>query len=104
MTLKEFFAQTPKAALAFSGGTDSAYLLAQGLKLGADLRPYYMKTALQPAFELKDARRLCDQLGVELTVVELDLLGADLLQLRAYDGIGFLPLHDPDFEKTVPGR
>ena len=33
-----------------------------------------MKTALQPAFELKDAQRLCDQLGVELTVVELDLL------------------------------
>ena len=74
MTLKEFFTQIPKAALAFSGGTDSAYLLAQGLKLGADLRPYYMKTALQPAFELEDARRLCQQLGVELTVVELDLL------------------------------
>ena len=27
MTLKEFFKANPKAALAFSGGTDSAYLL-----------------------------------------------------------------------------
>ena len=27
MTLEEFFAQTPRAAVAFSGGTDSAFVL-----------------------------------------------------------------------------
>ena len=34
MTLKEFFARHPKAALGFSGGTDSAYLLYAGLEYG----------------------------------------------------------------------
>lgn len=77
MTLKEFFTQHPKAALAFSGGTDSAYLLYAGLKCGADIRPYYIKTAFQPQFELGDAERLAHQLGVKLTVIDLDVLSHD---------------------------
>ena len=36
--------------------------------------PTFVKTAFQPQFELEDARRLCAQLGVELTVLELDVL------------------------------
>lgn len=74
MTLKEFFTENPKAALGFSGGVDSAYLLYAGLGCGTDLRPYFVKTAFQPAFELEDARRLTKQLGVELNVVEADVL------------------------------
>lgn len=74
MTLKEFFTQHPKAALAFSGGTDSAYLLYAGLGFGADIRPYYIKTAFQPQFELDDAEKLAGQLGIKLTVIELDVL------------------------------
>lgn len=77
MTLKEFFIQHPKAALAFSGGTDSAYLLYAGLACGADIRPYYIKTSFQPQFELDDAKRLADQLGVKLTIIELDVLSHD---------------------------
>ena len=52
----------------------------------------------------EEKKIVLDKKNASPVVVELDLLGADLLQLRAYDGIGFLPLHDPDFEKTVPGR
>ena len=74
MTLNEFFTQNPKAALAFSGGVDSSYLLCAGIRAGAEIRPYYIKTAFQPQFELDDARRLCAQLGAELTVLELDAL------------------------------
>lgn len=74
MTLSEFFSQHPKAALGFSGGVDSAYLLYAAVQCGADVRPYYIKTAFQPQFELDDARRLCAQLGVPLTVLELDAL------------------------------
>lgn len=62
-TLKDFFARHPRTALGFSGGTDSAYLLYAGTSLGADVRPYYIKTQFQPAFELADARRLADELG-----------------------------------------
>lgn len=74
MELSDFFAQNPKAALAFSGGTDSAYLLYAAVRCGADVRAYFIKTAFQPAFELEDARRLAAQAGAPLAVVELDVL------------------------------
>lgn len=74
MTLQQFFAQVPKAALAFSGGTDSAFLMWASRQYGCALRAYYIKTAFQPAFELADARRLAEELGVPMTVVELDVM------------------------------
>lgn len=74
MTLKEFFAQTPRAAVAFSGGVDSAYLLWAAKRYGCDVRAYYVKTVFQPAFELEDARRLVRELSIPMTVVEGDIL------------------------------
>ena len=74
MTLEQFFQENPKCALGFSGGVDSAYLLYAGVKAGADIRPYFIKTAFQPAFELADAQKLAAGLGVEVTVLELDAL------------------------------
>lgn len=74
MTLLAFFKENPKAALGFSGGVDSSYLLYAGVQAGADIHPYYIKTAFQPQFELDDAERLCAQLDVPLTVLELDVL------------------------------
>lgn len=74
MELPEFFALHPKAALAFSGGVDSAYLLYAALKCGADVRPYYVKSQFQPQFEYEDAKRLCRDLGAEMRVLDLDIL------------------------------
>ena len=74
MTLEQFFQENPRCALGFSGGVDSAYLLYAGVKAGADIRPYFIKTAFQPAFELADARKLAEELGAEVTVLELDAL------------------------------
>ena len=74
MTLTEFFSVHPKAALAFSGGVDSAYLLYAGLSCGAELRPYYVKSQFQPQFEFEDALRLCRELGAEPRVLQLDAL------------------------------
>lgn len=74
MTLSEYFAQHPKAALGFSGGVDSSYLLYAAIQAGCDIRPYFIKTAFQPQFELEDAKRLCSGLGAELTVLEVDAL------------------------------
>lgn len=74
MTLQEFFRQHPKSALGFSGGVDSSYLLYAGISAGAEVHPYFIKTAFQPAFELEDAKRLCAQLGAELSIIELDAL------------------------------
>ena len=72
--LKKFFEENPKVAMAFSGGTDSAYLLYTGVSCGADIRPYYIKSCFQPDFELEDAKKLARQLNVELHILDLDIL------------------------------
>lgn len=74
MELSRFFQENHRAALAFSGGADSAYLLYAACRAGAEVRAYYVKTPFQPAFELADARRLARELGADLTVLELDVL------------------------------
>lgn len=74
MTLKDFFKANPKAALAFSGGTDSAYLLWAATQAGAAVQPYFVRSAFQPRFELADAERLCAQLGLTLRVLDCDVL------------------------------
>ena len=74
MTLEEFFRDCPRAALAFSGGTDSAFLFWAAKEYGCDVHAYYIKTAFQPEFELRDAHRLAEQLELPMTVVDLDVL------------------------------
>ena len=75
MTLKTFFREVPRAALAFSGGTDSAFLLWAAKTYGCHVQAYYIKTAFQPGFELEDAVRMAGQLSVPMKVVETDILG-----------------------------
>ncbi|QEY34974.1 ATP-dependent sacrificial sulfur transferase LarE [Caproiciproducens galactitolivorans] len=74
MNLKTFFAENPSAALAFSGGTDSSYLLYAAKYYGCDIHAYFIYSAFQPQFELDDAKRLADELGVPFTVAEIDVL------------------------------
>lgn len=75
--LKEFFKENPRAALAFSGGADSAYLLYAAKKCGAEVKAYYVKTQFQPQFELEDAKRLASETDAELEIIRLDILSAD---------------------------
>lgn len=70
MTLSEFFNVHPKAAIAFSGGVDSAYLLHAAKAAGCDVKPYFIKTPFQPKFELEDAKKLAP----ELEILEFDVL------------------------------
>ena len=74
MQLQAFFQQYPRAAIAFSGGVDSAYLLYAALRYGAEAKAYYVKTPFQPRFELEDARRLAEELGAQLRILEVDVL------------------------------
>ena len=85
MTLSEYFALHPKAALGFSGGVDSSYLLYAARQACADIRPYFIKTAFQPQFELEDAKRLCASVGAELTVLELDALADPVVAANPAD-------------------
>lgn len=74
MNLTQFWQANPKAAIAFSGGVDSAYLLYSAVQSGADVKAYYAKTAFQPAFELEDAKKLAAQLGAQMEILTLDVL------------------------------
>ena len=74
MELKQFFEAHPEAAIAFSGGVDSAYLLYEAMQFGKRVKAYYVKTAFQPQFELEDAFRLAEELGADLQVLEVDIL------------------------------
>ena len=72
--LRDFFAAHGRLALAFSGGTDSAYLMYAASACGADVRAYYVHAQFQPAFERRDAERLAAELNVPMTVLERDVL------------------------------
>ena len=85
MELRTFFAQHPRAALAFSGGADSAYLLYAGLKWAEDLSAYYVKSAFQPEFERQDARRLAAELGARLRILEADVLACPAIAANPPD-------------------
>ena len=74
MTLQEFFAKNTRAAIAFSGGVDSSYLLYAAVQCGADVHAYFAKTAFQPQFELEDAKRLAAELDVQMQILPLDVL------------------------------
>lgn len=74
MTLEDFFREVPKAALAFSGGTDSAFLMWAAKHYGCDVKAYYVSTVFQPEFEKRDAIRLAGELNVSLRIVKKDIL------------------------------
>ena len=85
MTLTEFFHENQKAAIAFSGGVDSAYLLYAALQSGADVRAYYVKSAFQPQFELDNARRLAETLSADMRVLDVDILADETVAANPSD-------------------
>lgn len=71
--LEEFFTCTPKFALAFSGGCDSAYLLAAALHAGCDVKAYGVKTAFQPDFEVEDSYQFAKTLNAPFELIDVDI-------------------------------
>lgn len=74
MLIQDFFKENPIAAVAFSGGVDSAYLLCAAVSHARRTAAYFVRTPFQPAFELDDAREVALRLGASLTVLEFDIL------------------------------
>ena len=74
MNLETFFAENRKCAIAFSGGTDSSFLLYAAKSYGCDVKAYYMHSPFQPTFEFEDAKRMAEQLDIDLTVIECNIL------------------------------
>ena len=74
MTIVEFFREVPEAVVAFSGGVDSAALLALAARHARRTKAYFVRTPFQPAFELQDAEDTARRLGAELQVIDYDIL------------------------------
>ena len=77
MELSDFFADNPRAALAFSGGVDSAYLLYAGMRWGELVKAYYVRTPFQPEFEYRDALRLARELNAQMEVITRNVLESE---------------------------
>ena len=63
--------------LAFSGGTDSAYLCYMAKKYAKEMTAIYVSTAFQPTFEKEDAIRFCKEYAIPLTILERDVLSQE---------------------------
>lgn len=85
MTLNEFFKLNPRAGIAFSGGADSAYLLAEAVRLGAEVTAYCVHSEFQPQFEIDDAIKVAGHLKAELKILEISILGDDAITANPPD-------------------
>ena len=74
MTIQEFFTQNTDAAVAFSGGVDSAWLLHEAMRYARRTAAYFVRTPFQPDFELEDAQDTARRLGAPLKVIPFDIL------------------------------
>lgn len=82
MRLEEFFTKYQKCVLAFSGGTDSAYLLYAALQYGCDIRPYYVRSVFQPEFEYQDARKIAEQLQADMRIIHCSVLKDEKVRMN----------------------
>ena len=74
MKIDDFFRENKKAAIAFSGGVDSTYLLYLAVKNACDIHAYFIESAFQPAFEKAAAIEFAKSVSVPLTILKIDVL------------------------------
>lgn len=81
MHINDFFSKYDKVVVAVSGGVDSAALLHMALKHAISVKAVFVKSVFQPAFELEDAQKICNELGIRLDVLDIDVLSnADIAE------------------------
>lgn len=87
--LKTFFDTHRKLAVAFSGGVDSAYLLYAAKACGCEVTAFYVRSQFQPQFEYEDARRLAEELNIQMVTIDVDVLACQAVavnnKLRCYE-------------------
>ncbi|WP_180326592.1 ExsB family transcriptional regulator [Raoultibacter phocaeensis] len=79
------FDPNERYGLAFSGGCDSSYLLAEMMRAGADVKAYMVKSAFQAAFEVEDARRVVEETGADFELIEADVFSRDEICANPWD-------------------
>lgn len=74
-----------RLAVAFSGGTDSAYLLYAAKACGCEVKAYTIASQFQPAFERRDAAEFAEALGVPAEVIKVDILAREAVAQNPAD-------------------
>ncbi len=73
--LIDWFCQQGRAAIAFSGGVDSTFLLACAKQaLGRNVKAYTCRSAFVPEWELNEAKEFCEEHEIDLQIIPLDVL------------------------------
>ncbi len=85
MTLRDFFKEHPRAAIAFSGGVDSSFLLHEATRLAEEVRAYCVRSAFQPGSELDEARGFAEEHEAGLSMLETDILADERIASNPAD-------------------
>ncbi|MBR0469230.1 MAG: ATP-dependent sacrificial sulfur transferase LarE [Mogibacterium sp.] len=94
--LNDYFKENNKAAIAFSGGVDSTYLMYAAVKAGTDVKAYCVRSAFQPGFELDDAVKLAERVGCALSVIYVDVLSDEKVVSNPADRCYYCKQHIMD--------
>lgn len=73
-TLKHHLKNMENLAIAYSGGTDSSYLVSAALDAGVDFRVYHVRSAFEKRHVTPDATKLCAMLGIDVKIIDVDIL------------------------------
>ena len=93
MTIRDFFTVHPRAAIAFSGGVDSTFLLYAAKEAGADAAAIYVRSQFQPAFEYEDAVKMAERIGVQMRVIGVDALADERVRANPADRCYFCKIN-----------
>jgi len=74
MNIRDYFSANKNIIVAFSGGVDSAVLLFLVKKFAENVVAVFVKSEFQPDFELEDAYRVSKEIGVELNIININVI------------------------------
>ncbi len=77
MDIQNFFEENQKVAIAFSGGTDSTYLLFEAVDAGCDVHAFFVKSAFNPEWQQKKAEEIAALFLTNMTIIYADVMGEE---------------------------
>jgi len=84
-SLKKFFDEHPRVAIAFSGGTDSSYLLYAAAKCGAEFTAYTVESPFRSPIERDNAEKTATIIGIEVSIIKADPLSVPAITSNGAD-------------------
>ena len=77
MELIDYIKTLGNVSVALSGGVDSSYLAYAVKQSGIPCKAYTVKSQFVPQFELDDAKKIAECIGIPLEIIDIDVLEHD---------------------------